>query len=111
MITINIKPLSVNQAWQGKRFKTKKYKQYEIDLFYLLPKITIPKGKLEIHYIFYYSNIQSDIDNGIKQFQDILCKKYNFNDKMIYKIIVEKKIVKKGQERIDFLIKCYQSLH
>ena len=27
---INIKPLSVNQCWKGRRFKTDKYKSYEL---------------------------------------------------------------------------------
>ena len=31
MHKLNIKPLSVNQAWQGKRFKTKKYNVYQSD--------------------------------------------------------------------------------
>ena len=34
---INIKPLSVNKAWQGKRFKTKKYKAFETELLLKLP--------------------------------------------------------------------------
>jgi len=38
---INIKPLSVNDAWKGKRYKTEKYKNYENVLFnyYLKKKI------------------------------------------------------------------------
>jgi len=41
---INYKPLSVNEAWQGKRFKTKAYKDYEKSLMLLLPKIVIDKN-------------------------------------------------------------------
>jgi hypothetical protein len=40
-----------------------------------------------------------------------LCKKYNFDDKMIYKIIAEKKIVKRGAEKIEFNIKCLSELN
>lgn len=105
MIIIKIKPLSVNEAWKGRRFKTQAYKDYELELFYKLPKIEIPEGKLRIYYIFYFSNSSSDIDNGIKQFTDVLCKKYNFNDNRIYRIIAEKRIVKKGEEKIEFSIK------
>ena len=36
-IYIPIKPLSVNEAWQGKRFKTNKYQKYERDMLILLP--------------------------------------------------------------------------
>ncbi|NCC70881.1 RusA family crossover junction endodeoxyribonuclease [bacterium] len=101
---LNIKPLSVNKAWQGKRFKTKDYKVYEQELLLILPKYNIPKGNLEIIYEVGYSNKLSDIDNFVKPFQDILQKKYNFDDNRIYKMIVEKKIVKKGEEYIKFEI-------
>jgi hypothetical protein len=33
MILLKISALSVNQAWQGRRFKTKKYKDYEENMF------------------------------------------------------------------------------
>ena len=41
MIRINIKPLSVNEAWKGKRFRTDKYKAYQKIVVYLLTKIKI----------------------------------------------------------------------
>ena len=34
---INLKPLSVNQAWMGRKFKTPAYKKYEADMLILLP--------------------------------------------------------------------------
>lgn len=102
---INIKPLSVNDAWQGKRFKSPKYKSYEKELLFKLPnKIDLPDGKLKVSYIVGYSNPASDIDNFIKSFQDVLQKKYGFNDSKIYKLEVEKVIVAKGCEFIDFNI-------
>jgi len=104
---VQIKPLSVNRAWQGKRFKTPEYKRYEQELLLTLKKVKIPKGKIEIQYTVGYSNKLSDIDNFIKPFQDVLQKKYNFNDNLIYKMIVEKEIVKKGEEFIEFNIKEY----
>lgn len=101
---IKIKPLSVNKSWQGRRFKTKDYKSYEQELSLILPKIEIPKGNLEVYYEVGYSNKLSDIDNFVKPFQDILQKKYNFDDNRIYRMIIEKKIVKKGEEYIKFEI-------
>ena len=54
LVVIPLKPLSVNEAWQGKRYKTKKYKQYCKDIAMLLPKgIAIPKGKFGIRLHFY----------------------------------------------------------
>jgi Holliday junction resolvase RusA-like endonuclease len=104
---IKIKPLSINKAWQGKRFKTNDYKGYEQELFYLLPKLTIPKSKLKLKLIFGFSNKSSDLDNPIKPFVDILQKKYNFNDKRIYQMTIEKKDVYKGGEFISFELSTF----
>ena len=106
---INIKPLSVNEAWQGKRFKTKKYKQYEKQLLTLLRRSSAlddlkkhEKLKLEINLGF--SSANSDYDNPIKLIQDILQKKYVFNDSKIYEARIKKNIVNKGHEYFDFTI-------
>lgn len=101
---IQIKPLSVNDAWQGRRFRTPEYKTYQQILHYKLPPLEVPKWKLRIHYEFGFSNSLSDIDNPIKQFQDCLTKKYNFKDSDIYELSVKKVIVPKGEEYIDFEI-------
>lgn len=104
---ILIKPLSVNEAWQGKKFKTPKYKEYEKALMALLPDVEplIDAKPLEIFIEVGFSNKQSDIDNIVKPFVDILQKKYKFNDRFIYKMTVEKHIVEKGNEYIEFYIK------
>lgn len=97
-IEMNTKPLSVNEAWQGKRFKTPKYKSYEAQLLLELPLIIMPKPPLKIYYEFGFSNSASDWDNPIKPLQDILQKKYDFDDNQITRAIVTKKKVKKGEE-------------
>jgi Holliday junction resolvase RusA-like endonuclease len=102
---VDIKPLSNNESWTGRRFKSQKYKVYEKQLLLILPKIIIPDGKLQINYIVGYSNKMSDVDNFVKNFQDILSKKYGFNDNMVYRLEVDKVITKKGEEFIDFEIK------
>lgn len=101
---LDIKPLSVNDAWQGKRFKTKAYKLYERDVLTLLGRYEIPDGNIHVDLTFGFSNKQSDIDNPIKCFIDILQKKYGFNDNKIYSMRLEKVDVKKGQEFIEFNI-------
>lgn len=101
---INIKPLSVNEAWKGRRFKTDKYKNYEKEVLLFLEKIDIPEGKLQITLKWGFSNSNSDWDNPIKPIQDILQAKYGFNDKRIYKGIVDKYDVEKGKEFIEFEI-------
>lgn len=104
MDTIDIKPLSVNKAWQGRRFKTKEYKQYFDAVYYLLPQKEPLNGKLKLDIVFGFSNSRMDIDNPVKLFIDILQKKYQFDDSQIYRLSVNKNIVKKGKEYIKFEI-------
>lgn len=99
---LNEKPLSVNEAWQGKRFKTPAYKVYEKTIL-----LTMPKGKIDveqmlrIEFFFGFSNKASDLDNPVKLLLDIAQKKYGFNDKNVFELNVRKCIVKKGEEFIQ----------
>jgi Holliday junction resolvase RusA-like endonuclease len=105
MIKIGIKPLSVNQAWKGKRYKTEQYKKYEFALLLLLPeKLTIPVGPLKLYYEFGFSSAASDNDNPVKPLQDIISKKYKFNDNRIFETLIRKTKVKKGAEYLTFEI-------
>lgn len=104
MIEIKYKPLSVNEAWQGQRFKTDKYRKYQRDLLLLLPRIKLPDPPYKIYFEFGLSNILSDWDNPIKPIQDILQLKYGFNDKDIFKAEVLKVKVNKGDEYFKFQI-------
>jgi len=102
---IAIKPLSINQAFKGRKFKTHLYNSYQKHLLLLLPTdFEVPKGKLEITLTFGFSSKAADIDNPVKLFVDILQKKYLFNDNRIYKATIYKEIVKKGKEFIEFSI-------
>jgi Holliday junction resolvase RusA-like endonuclease len=104
MPRVDIKPLSVNQAWQGKRFKTPAYKQYEKQVLLMLPKIDVPEGKLALNIRFGLSSKNADVDNPVKCFVDCMQKKYGFNDRNIYKMSIEKVDVKKGHEFIEFSV-------
>ena len=102
---IKIKPLSVNQVWKGRRFKTSKYKSYEKELKLLLPPIRIDfKKDLRIDITFGFSSASSDIDNPLKPLIDVLQRRYDFDDKQIYELNVKKKLVKKGNEFIELQI-------
>ena len=109
LINIKIKPLSINEAWQGKRFKTNKYNTYETELLLLLPKFKLPKEPYELNIVFGLSSKLADVDNPVKCLIDILQKKYNFNDKLIFKLLVIKQLTKKGDEFIKFNILNYSS--
>ena len=104
MIELKIKPLSVNEAWQGRRFKTYKYEQYEKEVIWSLPPITLPEPPFHITFKWGFSNMRSDVDNPTKNFMDCLSKKYRFNDADVHKITAEKVKVKKGAEFVAFRI-------
>ena len=109
MSRVFIKPLSVNQAWKGQRFKTDKYLTYEKHMLFILPKIQLPNPPFQINYTFGLSNSLSDFDNPVKPLTDILQKKYKFNDRDIFKAVIIKQKVDKGNEFIDFKILHYDS--
>jgi Holliday junction resolvase RusA-like endonuclease len=76
---------------------------------YLLPPISnLSEGQLELNLTFGFSSRASDLSNPLKMTEDILTKKYGFNDNRIYRIVMEKKIVSKGEEYLQFLIKKYE---
>ncbi len=105
IIRKNIKPISVNDCWQGKRFKTKIYKFYEQELLLTLPPRELPSPPFSVYFEFGLSNSLSDWDNPVKPLQDILQKKYKFNDKDIFEAKVVKKKVQKDFEYFIFEIK------
>ena len=104
-IKVNLKPLSVNKAWKGKRIKTTDYSKFEKSCLLILPIYEIPKCDLELFIHYGFSSKGSDIDNPNKMVIDILSKKYGFNDNLIYRLIVTKEIVSKGNEFFEFSIK------
>ena len=103
MELIQIKPLSVNEAFQGRRFKTDKYKQWIENSIIQLKSIQIPESqKLTLIITFGVSSKASDIDNPLKPLLDLIQRKYGINDNRFYKLQVTKEIVKKGKEFIKF---------
>lgn len=109
MNTMKIKPLSVNECWQGMRFKTDKYKSFERELLFTLPKITLPDKPFTIIYHFGFSNMRADVDNPVKPLMDILCKKYGFNDADVHSIQASKTKTEKGKEFISFSIETFKN--
>jgi hypothetical protein len=101
---IPVKPLSVNNAWKGRRFRSDEYKQFQKIVAFSLPKISIPEPPYAIYFKFGFSNKASDWDNPIKPLQDCLAARYGFNDKLIRRAVVETEIVSKGSEYFEFEI-------
>ena len=101
---VDVKPLSVNRAWQGKRYRTPEYKAYQKEVLLKLRALDIPNGELEAYYTFGVSSKLSDWDNPVKPFQDILQAKHGFDDRRIVRAVVEKVLVPKGEEFIEYSI-------
>jgi Holliday junction resolvase RusA-like endonuclease len=100
IINLKVKPLSVNEAWKGSRYKTDKYRNYEKKVLSMLPNIEIKEFKqLKITYGF--SNMMSDIDNPTKLVLDIMQKKYGVNDRDLIYLVLHKEKVSKGSEFIE----------
>lgn len=100
---IPIKPMSVNKAWRGgRRYNTSDYKAYIHEVMLHLRPQEVPEGQFCLVLEFGVSNSRFDYDNGIKPFQDILQKKYGFDDNRIEKAFITKTKVKKGEEFIYF---------
>lgn len=106
MVRLKIKPLSANRAWKGRRFKSVEYLSFETHVLYSLPPLKLPEKPFKISFVFGFSNVASDIDNPIKIILDVLQKKYGFNDKDVYELVVKKEIVKKLNEFFEFKIEC-----
>ena len=85
-VEINIKPLSINRAWQGRKYRTKDYKAYQKEVHYLLPDKEMIKGNIAVFLTFYLKNAsQCDVDNFIKPLLDILKNKgYIEDDRKVY---------------------------
>jgi hypothetical protein len=104
--TLKIKPLSINQAFKGVRYKTVKCDKFIRDVLLLLPnKIDYPdKNNVRLAIQFGFSSKACDCSNHIKIFEDCLVKKYGVDDRYTSELHVFKTIVKKGEEYIKFRI-------
>jgi Holliday junction resolvase RusA-like endonuclease len=102
MITLNIKPISTNQLFQGRRFKTKKYDDFIATALSLMPKREIVKGKIGMNIDFYFKTAErSDIDNLLKAILDSIVKAgYIEDDRFIWEMKIKKH--KDKDERICF---------
>lgn len=108
-IQIDIKPLSVNKAYRGRKFRTPEHSKFKKAMDRLLPKkIDLPEPPFTIHLEFGLSSSNADGDGPLKLTQDSIADKYGFNDKLIRKWVVEAFRCKKGEEFIRFRIEHYE---
>lgn len=106
---IPVKPLSVNAAYRGRRFKTTEYEYFESDVSRLLRKGKYDqndKSDVYVVYVFYISNYKrSDAANFEKVTSDVLVALNHFRDDCHIKANTQvKHECKSGEERIDAYI-------
>jgi len=77
ILTLHIKPLTVNRAWRGRHFSTTAKKQFETRLHWSLPKVAVVgKPFYRVEYDLHLVNFAAmDWDNCCKVLQDCLVKK------------------------------------
>lgn len=92
-IELAIKPLSVNDAWRGRRFSTPAKTAYEASLRLLLPNRAIPGGPYyRVQYDFHLVRFSTtDWDNLCKVLQDCIVKRGIITDD---RLIVDARIRK-----------------
>ena len=109
-VLVSLQPLSVNKAWQGRRFKTNIYKSYEREAFIILPRKEMVKGDVEVFYEFGLKKSSyaiSDVGNLEKCLSDILVKKgYIEDDRKIIALHLTKVVSSEYYVKVD--IKNYE---
>lgn len=107
-ITIPLKAISINCAFQGRRFKTKTCKAFEKSALSFLPICQNPiKGWIDISYTFYLKNWKrTDADNLVKVFQDLIVRQgYIEDDRKIMRYAIEK--VPSKEDKTEIMINQY----
>lgn len=105
---LDIKPLSTNKMYTGRKRKSVWYKAYQREVHKKLEesglfdptKKVVGTYKLELE--IGVSNSAFDASNAIKPFEDILSGHFKFNDKIIFFVSCRKYVVYKGEEFLRF---------
>lgn len=104
-ITIPIKPISANECWKGRKFKTKKYDMWREETLWLVKAQSKSNAikDCSIDFKFYLNSPAMDLDNMLKPIIDTLqFAGIILNDRYITKITAEK--IKSKEEKIEITI-------
>lgn len=108
-LKLDLKPMSVNRAWQGRRFKSREYLRYISELTILLRQAQIQRmeGDVQITYRFFLKRFSTtDGDNLVKPLQDVLVQNGVIpDDRHILRYVIEKYPSK--VDRIEIEIEKY----
>ena len=103
-LTLHVKPMNINEAWQGRRFSTTAKKDYEQRLRLSLPKVAVVgKPYYRIAFDFHLRSFAlTDYDNCIKVTQDCLVKRGIIKDD---RLIVDARIRKFPAEKDRIVVR------
>jgi Holliday junction resolvase RusA-like endonuclease len=104
-IIVEVPPLSINKAWQGRRYKTPLYNDWLRHGLYTLPRSDIILGSVEVWLTFgmRYPK-KADVDNPIKCCLDLLVKRgYLEDDVQVQSLHVTKEKAEKEYTKIKIL--------
>ena len=108
MFEIPIQPLSQNLAWgSGRRYKSKPYREYEVQIKKYLKKLHLPKIKpKEPFYLYFEFGIpyMQDLTNGTKLIEDLIADYLGINDRDVMAVYLRKIKCKKSDCFIRFNI-------
>jgi Holliday junction resolvase RusA-like endonuclease len=104
------KAISTNQLHMGTKTRSWDYKKFRKEVFQFLednhggvkPNL---QGNLVFTLEVGFSNPTSDLSNSIKGIEDVLAEFYEFNDKQIVRIVMDKYIVNKGDEYMSLSLR------
>lgn len=109
MKTFNFKPISVNEAYIGRRFDSQKKKEFMEKMKKDLLNTEIDCKPPYCLWWRFYVTAASDLDNLIKVATDCVFKHFWINDNLVYKIVAEKCIAKRGKEYFQLEIEHYDN--
>ena len=110
---IPIKPLTVNKAYRGRKYKSPEYKEWteKMDLLLLkhAPPGPLPEGDLFIFFNFGMT-LQNDTDNPVKSAKDRIAKHYGINDRRFRSHAADRIKQPRDGGFIEFIIKPYEEV-
>lgn len=108
---IPVAALSTNKMYAGQKRRSVYYKAFRKKIFNFLSEskeyrrnqVSL-KGNLVLKMEVGFSSPLSDLSNVIKSIEDILVAFYDFDDRQIVRIEMDKVLVRKGDEYMDIVI-------
>ena len=105
------KPLSANKMFYRAKQMTREYREYREFIYEDIDNRKKWPFKPEDHLDFDvkvgFSSKLADVDNCIKPLLDTFQYMFDFNDRYVFKVTIEKEYVKKGEEYFDVTVTEY----